>query len=318
MEKRNYKYWNIKEIEELKLLYPNSLDLEELANKFGVSKKALIKQCSNYGIKRDVKLRSKILTESLKGYKLDKLVNFDTNFNWYWYGFILADGHVNESELNISLSNKDLNHLKILSNYLEINIREKNNICQLRVGDIINLPLLKNKLKLINSNKTLIPPNINEYNISKENMLSLIIGYIDGDGNIEVDLNKKCKTIKMEVHNSWIKNLEFISIFFKKNYNIDSITGINKRGYAYFRMNKHNQILNLINSFKLLKIPYLSRKWDKINLNIKDKSNFFEDRKDEIYKLFNEGYNLNHISKILNINYGSLYNHKKKILNNKI
>ena len=65
-----------------------------------------------------------------------------------------------------------------------------------------------------------------------------------------------------------------------------------------------------------LNIPYLKRKWDKIDLNIKFKCNFFEERKDEIISLYKQGNNIHQISKILNINYNSLMNNKLKIYNN--
>ena len=74
--------------------------------------------------------------------------------------------------------------------------------------------------------------------------------------------------------------------------------------------------------------PEFHKLYENLRINKREEDNIFvladlnkldtnQSLKDEIYKLFNEGYNLNHISKILNINYGSLYNHKIEIINNK-
>lgn len=64
-----------------------------------------------------------------------------------------------------------------------------------------------------------------------------------------------------------------------------------------------------------LNIPYLKRKWDKFEDDMKGTS-FFKDIKNEVLDLYSKGNNLHKISKILNIKYGSLYNHKKEIMNN--
>ena len=316
--KRSYRYWEQEDIDKLRLLYPNYPNLDELANKFGVSKRAMVRQCSKNNIKRNEELWKYVLSSKKdfnRKYRLDEFINNDNNFEWYWYGFILADGHINDKELIISLSIKDIEHLTILSNYLKcnINILKNNLYCGFRINDIVNVLKLKNKLHLLNFNKTENPPDISKYNISTEKMLSLIIGYIDGDGCIEISKEGRCKTIKMEVHGSWFNNLKFISEFLKNNFNIDSKVIINNRGYAHFSTNKHNQIKELFQKIKELNIPYLKRKWDMINCITKFKCNFFEEKKDEIIKLYKQGNNIHQISKILNVNYNSLINHKQKI-----
>ncbi len=51
------------------------------------------------------------------------------------------------------------------------------------VNDNINVPLLKDIFSIEND-KSHVPPVISNYNLTKDNIMALIIGYIDGDGSI--------------------------------------------------------------------------------------------------------------------------------------
>ena len=247
-------------------------------------------------------------------YKNNLNVLFEnTNENWYWLGFIAADGNLNNQYLNITVHPNDKDHLQILANKLNVNINFTNKgYPTIGISDTKNIKKLKIKLgQTEKGSKTYNPLNIN-YNISKENYLSFIIGFIDGDGCIEVR-NNKMSQLKIECHGSWFNNLVIISEFLQNNYNIPSRTIITNRGYTLWKITSHKNGVALRNLVRNLNIPYLKRKWDKFNDSL-EYTNFYKDIESNIIKLYKEGYNLHKISKMLNVNYHSLCNHKKELL----
>ena len=237
----------------------------------------------------------------------------DTNENWYWLGFIAADGHLSKQYLSITLDQKDTDHLQLLANKLNVSLNySRKNCIILAVSDTNNIENLKIKLGQFNTKaKTYNPLNIN-YFISKEQYLSFIIGFIDGDGCIEVRNNKMAQ-LKIECHSSWYDNLLFISEFLKNNYNIPSTTIINKRGYTLWKITSHKNGLKLRDLIYSLKIPYLKRKWESFNSDTLG-TNFYRNIEQKVIELYKEGNNLYKISKILNVNYHSLNNHKKELI----
>ena len=65
---------------------------------------------------------------------------------------------------------------------------------------------------------------------------------------------------------------------------------------------------------KRLNIPYLNRKWDLISDDMSN-INFFDKNKKEIINRYINGDNIHKISKDLNLNYNSIYNHIDEIKN---
>jgi hypothetical protein len=113
--------------------------------------------------------------------------------NWetyYWIGFIFADGHITKkNELSVKLSVKDIEHLFKLSNYIKVKMHKKVSndprYCGLRIMDNIIVKKIKNKF-CIHNDKTRnpIPKQIFE-KMNDDLFCSMIIGFIDGDGNIK-------------------------------------------------------------------------------------------------------------------------------------
>lgn len=236
----------------------------------------------------------------------------DTNFNWYWLGFIAGDGYIENDYLTMSLHMQDIEHLKLLSTYLGANINfSKAGYPVISISDKCGISDLRLKIGHNGSAKTYNPLNI-DYDISDENMWSFIFGFIDADGCIEVGKNMTAKQLKIEVHSSWLDNLNKISAFLLMQMNIPCRVYINKRGYALLRITKHSNIQKLKEKMISLDIPFLGRKWDKIADTPKGQ-NFFREIQDEIIERFKKGQNLHSIAKELGVNRGSLYNHIDEI-----
>lgn len=200
----------------------------------------------------------------------------------YWNGFILSDGCVFKNRLiSIILHERELEHLKKLSNYVgsKISIKSKriDTFCkdqkiQLSLSDTKNIPKLSLRYD-IQPRKTYCGPryeNLFKLNLNKEQFLSLFIGFIDGDGNICVDKHKhNFHFIKVENHSSWIEFHKFLLDkldefgVYKRNYNYPKI---NKYGYSYFKIYTESTIVQLINHIKLNNLPHLERKWNSVNL----------------------------------------------------
>ena len=193
----------------------------------------------------------------------------DTNEAFYWIGFLLADGSFSEYRLKIGISGHDIEHLKKFAKFIKykkqikINYFIKNNkeysVCGLSVQNKIIVPQIKNKFD-IHLSKTYNPPcTLNNW--SRNLILSLFIGFIDGDGCIVKKTNRKDAKLGIQIHSSWLQILkEFSNIIFKKDY-----TCINANGYACLTIEEFPVIRRLKEEMLTLNIPFLERKWNRID-----------------------------------------------------
>lgn len=195
----------------------------------------------------------------------------DTNESFYWIGFILADGSIQNNRLGFGLSIKDKDQVQKFANYIkykkdiQIGYKELNNkifgFCGLSVQDSRIVKQIKEKFD-IRDNKTYNPPKT-ILKWDKNLLLSMFAGYIDGDGSIIQKTNRKDAKLGIQVHSSWLHILqEFNSLLNDKNY-----CGINHRGYAYLHIEEFPIIRQLKEELLKLNIPLLKRKWDKIDIN---------------------------------------------------
>jgi len=186
--------------------------------------------------------------------------------NSYWAGFIAADGCVYRDELIVALNNQDKNHLQQLADDMESN----RPLRQARI-DLTELRAYSKKLLsdlnrnfFIGPRKThiLMPPT----HLIGDNMLSYIVGYIDGDGSIykEDDKYLALQVTGNESMLSWIKDVfdELDSNTFKGKSLAKLYYYKNKRSCNY-RV-KGRRAVNVARHLMGLDIPYLLRKWSKV------------------------------------------------------
>lgn len=214
-------------------------------------------RASYLGLKKD-------RNEYVQG-QLDILLE-NTHESLYWIGFILADGHISPSNrLKFLLSSKDSNQVKKLQKYLKIKIIKYNKICTyIDCQDKYIIPKICKKFD-INSRKTYNPPRILP-NISKELIISMLIGYIDGDGYICKQYKRKDSKINIHCHSSWLLYLNMICNLLIEFYNIDiAHPAIKKDGYLNWNICNHKMINSLKDHVVKYKLPALNRKWDIIN-----------------------------------------------------
>ena len=231
---------------------------------------------------------------------------------YYWIGFILSDGHIeNGKRLKIMLKESDHEHLEKLNNYIKgnlgtqtIKIKER---CftnsSLTVQDAKYIPLICEKFDL-KSNKTKNPPSLKIFNkMEDDKLMALIIGFIDGDGCIRKQTNRNDFYLTIKNDESWIEILRLFNI---KIDNSDG-TSINKNGYSKF------SVTNTVNLKALKKfaidnnLPILKRKWDIIDLNYVGKYEVADIRKQKVKQLYVEGKTINEICKVLELKYDTVY-----------
>lgn len=203
----------------------------------------------------------------LKSKNLEKLkILYDeTSLNYYWLGFIMADGHINnEGELKIVLSIKDIDHLNKFAQYLSINLKldKTNNYCIINVKDVKYGIAIKNKLNITTS-KTYTPPSL-EFLNTKDKLLSFFAGFIDGDGCIWYNNKNRATCLKIMCHGSWVDNLQYFKMELLKYYNMNISVSITKKGYSLFSLCTAFDILTLKDEFEKLKLPIMDRKWLKL------------------------------------------------------
>lgn len=224
---------------------------------------------------------------------------------YYWIGFLLADGHISENNrIQICLSIKDYDFLLKLKEYLNIdNIHTTKTSCSISAMDIVVIPKIKEKFDIKN-NKTYNPPNIKIYkNIVKDKLLSLIIGFIDGDGCIKKQYKRNDWVITIKNHSSWIDFLKLISITISnKDY-----SRINNSGYSLLTLSDTSKTKELKKFAIRNNLPIMKRKWDIIDINYHTFYDNANIKLMKIKKLCNGFLSIKNICDILHLKYGCVY-----------
>lgn len=208
-------------------------------------------------------------------YKLAPLLE-ETPQVYYWLGYLLADGYYCKelSQIVLASAIKDLDHLKKYAKFLNTEAKiykqsannfRKTDSLQVRVSvaDKYNAELIVQKLDW-KKQKTYNPPSskiLSKTLDKKWKLLSLFIGFVDGDGYIYQN-----KFIKIENHSSWITFLKFLSNRLSFYNIITNTPYINNRGYAELIIGQKKQLQKLKSFILKYNLEVLNRKWDKISI----------------------------------------------------
>ena len=198
---------------------------------------------------------------------------------------MLADGtfHKQGNTLRLDQSVADLSHLEKFRDYLQctnaIGLSSKqckhviSTTAHFTAINAVTIPELVKQFDIRN-NKTYFPPNMRNYNTTDDQMLALIIGFIDGDGYIKLSPsdknNKKYNRIKIniEIHGSWLDNLTFMKEFLYKKVNKFHRLippKINSSGLAHTTI-ACTAVTDMLNQFIQINNLYvLERKWNKFH-----------------------------------------------------
>lgn len=202
---------------------------------------------------------------TLRENSLDKLISEKSLETFYWIGFILADGSFYNNRFEFGLKEDDVDVLKAFAAYIEFkgDIKHRDSTKSNRI-QFNNKPSIEKFMKEygFDYDKTYNPCSFESFkNYSKEQITSLLIGIIDGDGNIQENGSTYANAITITAHKLWksfyedLLNFLEIPLHISKREDNNSITiRICKREYCIAL--KHFIVNN--NLF------YFSRKWDKI------------------------------------------------------
>lgn len=218
---------------------------------------------------------------------------------FYWLGFIVADGHISNCRLKISLAKKDENHLNILANKLKTKIKHYTSNgheqCAISVMDKTIICNLVDKYS-IKSNKTEYPCNISQ--IKGDKLIAFKIGFIDGDGNIKNEWRRKDFSIRVKCHKNWLNNLKYM--FPNEN------CYINNQGYSCITIS-NSVTCKELKKFSLdNKLPTLKRKWSIIDMNYVSKQELSKKRIVIVKEMLNKGISRKDIMKKINISSSGL------------
>ncbi len=202
---------------------------------------------------------------------IEKLLE-EKPISYYWMGFLLADGHFNSEKgfLRISLHEQDSNHLEKLHKFLnlkkEIKIVRSKNQKTFSAYNKNVIKLICSKFNIYNR-KTYNPPDFFP-EMSDDLYLSMLAGFIDGDGCIRNQTNRKDVIVMIKIHSSWLKWLAKLGerVTSQLGFNIP-MPKINNTGYTSWFISNNLFIRKMKKRVEKLNLPILARKWDKIDLN---------------------------------------------------
>lgn len=196
----------------------------------------------------------------------------ENTITYYWIGFLMADGHFAKHSISLGLDKLDIDHVGKFCKYVNYNGDNKDK-CRFSGYDKDIVPKINEKFYL-NNRKTYNPPYV-EWIKDKDLLLSMIIGFIDGDGSIG-EFHTQSEGIKhmlrIKVHSAWLENLkyfyyflyEYSGIYIKKKPPEPYII---KHGWALLSLYDNDVLAFIKRKILELKLPVLNRKWDKIDKN---------------------------------------------------
>lgn len=202
----------------------------------------------------------------MKHYKIKNLLEENLQ-NYYLLGFLFADGHFSKDDrLFLFIQEQDKDFLTELKNLLnpEINIRKEKQSYGFSVKDTFTIQKLKEKYSIC-SNKTENPCDISS--IKANNLISFLIGFIDGDGSIILRTDTKSPKIVIKCHQTWENNLNYMVENLYKMLQIEKVPKVyfnkqNEREYAQITIGNQKAICYLKNFIQNNNLLYLKRKWE--------------------------------------------------------
>jgi len=241
----------------------------------------------------------------------------------YWAGFIAADGNISKNLITIALAEKDeIQLLKFKEHTNSTNIIKFNN----KDNFIIKRYQFTSKKSVLDLKRiynigekkslTLIPPNITNL----KEIDSFICGYIDGDGCINMSLNRKSFYLSINI----LGTFEILSMMKKRfeqilGKKIEANILPKKDTNIYKFCINSNSARTIFKHFYELPIYKLERKWttDIYNYSINHiKKRVLEGRNTiiEYYDLFiTQNLSIKEVMKLKEINYKNCFSYLSKV-----
>lgn len=167
-----------------------TIKIDEVVKLFPIrNRQTIIKQASNLKLKGNPSLANSKYTFN------DNFFNTPTVQNSYWAGFIAADGCITKDSITIGLAAKDIEILETFKNQIQYTgpikyykAQQCYDCVKLNIRKIPYTTYLYEHWNIIpRKSLTLQPPNLTDL----EHIYAYIIGYIDGDGCITLNHNRR-------------------------------------------------------------------------------------------------------------------------------
>lgn len=205
---------------------------------------------------------------AIRNNSLDRLIEDKSLETFYWIGFILADGSFYNNRFEFGLKEDDVNVLVAFAKYIDFkgNIKHKDSTKSNRIY-FNNKHSIEKFMKEygFNFNKTYNPCSFESFkNYSKEQITSLLIGIIDGDGNIQKNGSIYANSITITSHKSWKSFYEELLNFLEIPLHISEV---NNSNCITIRICRREYCLALKQFIIDNNLFYFTRKWDMIKLN---------------------------------------------------
>lgn len=196
---------------------------------------------------------------------LDKLVENKSLETFYWIGFILADGSFYKNRFEFGLKEDDVCVLEAFAKYINFkgDIKHRNSTKSNRL-QFNNKPSVEKFMKEygFNYDKTYNPCSFELFkNYSKDQITSLLIGIIDGDGNIQSQGSVYSNSITITSHKLWKSFYEDLLKFLEIDLHISEREDNN---CLAIRICKRDYCITLKQFIIDNKLFYFARKWDNI------------------------------------------------------
>ena len=263
------KLWSINKNEKLDFLkssYKHETKEVIMSNLPGHTWVSICHKARSLGLQRNLDFRCKQLRKN----NLSILVDGSLE-SCYWVGFLLADGYMTNGWLDVHLSAKEIEHLIKFKSYIQstnaishrkdgsINLRVYNQSAISSIRDAFDFKL----------RKTYHPPSKSFYSsLSREQILSVFLGFLDGDGTI--GYRGPTLQARIRCHYSWKPWITFISNRLSYDYNLKgfklSEISTPYDNQVFFGIHDR-EFLKMVLSFAESKgLPYLTRKIGKIKI----------------------------------------------------
>lgn len=257
------------------------------------------------------KLGLKRIYNEAKNNKMNNLLN-ETNEAFYWLGLIYSDGSLNfkQKRISIKLKKSDGEYLKNVAKFFETKFLEDKRTKYIAIADSETFPQIVEKFGF-KEQKTYNPPKNLSFLKTKEQFIAFLAGFIDGDGSIRNQTNRKDCVISIKNHSSWIHIFNEIEEQLYRYLNIERtkrLSKINNSGYAFICFSNRNVVNSLKEEVLKLNLPVMERKWSKIDLNLRRirlQKGLLEER---VIELFNQGLRKSDIAKKLNVSKSTISN----------
>ena len=226
----------------------------------------------------------------------------DTNEKYYWLGLIVTDGHISKTgELKVELAVKDYDYLKNFGDFIGVETHifppyksskpNSNGTCRVKIKDLVNGVKLREFLSIVDK-KTYSPISI-DFIKNKNNLLSFLAGYVDGDGTIN-----KNGYIHIDAHINYENFMNNFGNKLKFEKLINKFSIVKYKDMVRLTIGKEDSFYIKQNLLSL-SLPIMERKWNRISDTLVKKENYLLENKLKILELRKSGKTYKEICEII-------------------